>query len=260
MAIITLTTDLGDKDFYQSALKGSILNQLPSVNIVDISHNIALFDIAQAAFTIRNSYKFFPKGTVHVIGVDTGYTSNPKYLALASDGHYFVGPDNGIFSLLFDKDPTKIVEIALKINAETPHFPIKDIFVKAACHLANGGTLDILGKQIPEVNRRGILQPTNDKHYILGSVIYVDAFENVITNISKELFNRIRKNRTFEISFKRKESITSISKLYNDVPEGEKLCLFGLSNYLEIAINKGNAAGLLGLKLGDSVRIEFYDN
>lgn len=257
MAIITLTTDLGHKDFYQSAVKGAILSLLPDVNIVDISHQIAPFNVAQAAYVIGNAYRFFPAGTVHVIGVDTHYQPVSRYLALARDGQFFIGPDNGIFSLLFEEDPEEVVEINMRSAAEFAHFPLLDVFVKAACHLAGGQPLDTLGAPAAELNRRAFLQPVHGPDLIRGSVIHIDSFQNVITNIKRELFEQVRNKRPFELYFSRNESISEISRYYNEVQEGEKLCLFGISGHLEIAINKGNAAGLLGLDLGDIVIMQF---
>jgi S-adenosylmethionine hydrolase len=257
MAIITLTTDLGDKDFYQAALKGSLVSLLPTVNIIDITHNISAFNIPQAAFVLKNAFPYFPKGTVHLIGIDSVYNEQTKYLGLKYNGHYFIGSDNGIFSLLFDGEPTEIVELNIMQDLKFLHFPLTDIFAKAATHLANKGCLSDIGIPIRELEQKMNLQPVIEKDVIRGSVIYIDRFQNVITNISKDLFSRVQQNRDFILYFKRNESISQLSWHYNEVPEGEKLCLFGISNYLEIAINKGNASGLLGLHLGDIVRIEF---
>ncbi|HYH56986.1 MAG TPA: SAM-dependent chlorinase/fluorinase [Anseongella sp.] len=259
MAIITLTTDLGHKDFYQSAIKGAILSHLPDVNIVDISHQIAPFNVAQAAYVIRNAYRFFPPGTIHIIGVDAHYQSRPRYLALLHEAHYFIGPDNGIFSLLFDHTPERIVELGIRPDPAFLHFPLLDIFVKAAGHLAAGGALGDLGNAVNDVNQRAFLQPVHEPGLIRGSVIYIDSFQNVVTNITRRLFREVRNERPFELYFSRNESITEISNYYNEVPEGEKLCLFGISGYLEIAINKGNASGLLGLDIGDIVIIQFEE-
>ncbi|RZK60101.1 MAG: hypothetical protein EOO91_02665 [Pedobacter sp.] len=204
MAIITLTTDLGSKDFYQAALKGSILNILPTANIVDITHEVPSFNISYAAFVLKNAYPYFPKNTVHLIGIDSVFSENTKYISLRYKDHYFVGADNGIFSLLLDEAPDELVELNI------------------------------------------------------GSVIYIDTFCNVITNITKDLFTKIQRNRDFTLYFRKSETITQLSWHYNEVPEGEKLCLFGISNHLEIAINKGKASGLLGLHLSDIVRVEFH--
>ena len=259
MAIITLTTDLGDKDIYQAALKGSILKLLPSVNIVDITNSVAAYNIQQAAFILKNSFYYFPDTTVHLIGIDTLFNAYTKYLALSYKNHYFVGADNGIFSLMFDTSPDEIVEINIMQDLKFLHFPLADIFVKAACHLASGGKLTDIGIPLHNIEMKMNLQPVVEKNLIKGSVIYIDSFQNVIINITKEFFNTVQQGRRFVLSFKRNETINRLSWHYNEVPEGEKLCLFGISDHLEIAINKGNASGLLGLNLGDSVIIEFED-
>ena len=257
MAIITLTTDLGDKDIYQAALKGSILKLLPEVNIVDITHSVAAFNVQQAAFILKNSFYYFPDAAVHLIGIDTVYNTDTKYLAVSYKNHYFVGSDNGIFSLMFDSDPDEIVEINIMQDLKFLHFPLADIFVKAACHLASGGTLSKIGVPVTSIEKKMNLQPVIEKNVIKGAVIYIDSFQNVITNITKEFFNKVQQGRRFVLYFKRNETINQLSWHYNEVPEGEKLCLFGISDHLEIAINKGNASGLLGLNLGDSVIIDF---
>ncbi|PWK78249.1 hypothetical protein LX99_02089 [Mucilaginibacter oryzae] len=257
MAIITLTTDLGDKDIYQAALKGSIYKSLPTVNIVDITNNVAAFNVQQAAFILKNSFHYFPDDTVHLIGIDTVYSDHTKYLAIRYKKHYFVGADNGIFSLMFDSPPEEIVEINIMQDLKFLHFPLADIFVKAACHLARGGKLNEIGLPVEEIENKMNLQPVIEKNQIKGVVIYIDSFQNVITNITKEFFNRVQQGRRFVLNFKRNETITDLSWHYNEVPVGEKLCLFGISDHLEIAINKGNASGLLGLNLNDKVIIEF---
>jgi S-adenosylmethionine hydrolase len=257
MAIITLTTDLGDKDIYQAALKGSILKMLPTVNIIDITHAVQAFNIQQAAFILKNSFYYFPEETVHLIGIDTVYNKDTKYLAIKYRGHYFVGADNGIFSLMFNDDPEEMVELTIMQDLKFLHFPLADIFVRAACHLAKGGKLTDIGVPVDTVQKKMNLQPVIEKNLIRGVVIYIDSFQNVITNITKDFFMKVQQGRRFILYFKRNETITHLSWFYNEVPEGEKLCLFGISDHLEIAINKGNASGLLGLNLGDSVIIDF---
>jgi len=257
MAIITLTTDLGDKDIYLAALKGSIFKLLPTVNIVDVTNSVSAFNIQQAAFILKNSFYYFPDNTVHLIGIDTVYSGQTKYLAVRYKNHYFVGADNGIFSLMFNTEPDEMVEINIMQDLKFLHFPLADIFVKAACHLASGGNINEIGLPVSGIEKKMTLQPVLEKNLIKGVVIYIDSFQNVITNITKDLFNKQQRGRQFVLSFKRNESINHLSWHYSEVPEGEKLCLFGISDHLEIAINKGNASGLLGLNLGDSVIIDF---
>ncbi|WP_432712807.1 SAM hydrolase/SAM-dependent halogenase family protein [Pedobacter sp.] len=258
MAIITLTTDLGSKDFYQAALKGSILTIFPDAQIIDITHEVPSFNISYAAFVLKNAYPYFPKGTVHLIGIDSVFSEKTKYLALKYNEHFFVGADNGIFSLLFDGPPEEIVELNIMQDLKYLHFPLVDIFVKAAIHLAKSGKLKEIGLPVDGIEERMLLHPVIEPNMIRGSVIYVDTFSNVITNITKDLFSKVQLNREFTLHFRKSETITQLSWHYNEVAEGEKLCLFGISNHLEIAINKGKASGLLGLHLGDIVRIEFH--
>jgi hypothetical protein len=257
MAIITLTTDLGTKDFYLAALKGRILTLMPSATLIDITHDIPSFNIPFAAFSLRNSFPFFPENTVHLIGIDSVFDENTKFLALKHRGHYFVGADNGVFSLIFDEEPEEVVEINILQDLKFLNYPLVDILAKAVVSLAKGGNLSSIGLPSGDIKKRTLLQPVVDNNTIRGSVIYIDGFANVITNISKELFTKVQQNRGFVLHFKRNETISHLSWHYNEVEEGEKLCLFGISNHLEIAINKGKAAGLLGLQLGDIIRVEF---
>lgn len=262
MPVITLTTDWGLKDHYVSAVKGYILSQLPGVNIIDISHLSPSHDMVQASFIFLNSYRNFPEGTVHVIGVNSirEDEENSEYIAVYDKGHYFIGCDNGFFSIVFPQDPEKIVLLSAAKDLKTT-FPERDIFVKAACHLANGGLPEDLGDEKTGMNRKLILQPVVDDKVIRAAVAYVDSYKNLITNVSKELFEQVARGRNFIIFIRSFEyELNKISKSYHEVDKGEKLALFNSSGYLEIAINKGPASTLLGLKNGDSIRIEFYDN
>src|SRR3984885_7288035 len=166
MAIITLTTDLGDKDIYQAALKGSIYKLLPTVNIVDITNSVSAFNIQQAAFILKNSFYYFPDNTVHLIGIDTVYSGQTKYMAIRYKKHYFVGSDNGIFSLMFNQQPDEMVEINIMQDLKFLHFPLADIFVKAACHLAKGGKLTEIGVPITDIEQKMNLQPVIEKNLI----------------------------------------------------------------------------------------------
>ena len=130
MPIITLTSDLGLKDYYVGSIKGAILSQFPEVRIVDITHTVPKYDIAQAAFIMKNVFKDFPKGTIHIIGVRPESSSSISQIALEKDGHYFIGADNGMFSLIFDSDPDKLVELNLNQDTDIITFPTKDVFVK----------------------------------------------------------------------------------------------------------------------------------
>ena len=266
MKIITLTTDMGLKDYYVASVKGTILSQYPEAVIVDISHQIAPFDVVQAFFVLSNCYKDFPKGTIHIIGVNPFETDNIRHLLIEHEGHYFIGADNGIFSLLFSKNPANIYELNLVEDTLTQSFPTKNIFTIAATHIAKGGRPEIIGSRTDSLNKLQLFRATAESNIIKGTVIYIDSYGNVITNISIQLFNEVRKNRPFKIYLTRAGyTISKISKNYNEVPEGEKLALFSSSGHLEIAINKGvegsggGANKLFGLKISDTITIEFED-
>lgn len=258
MPIITLTTDWGTKDHYTGAVKGALLSLMPDAKIVDITHEIPSFDIGPASFVIRNCFRSFPEGTIHIIGINTEASTETPHTMILYDGHYFIGADNGIFSLIFDHKPDKIIELDITQDSDYFTFSTRDVFVKAAYLIIKGENPESLGFVKESLVELIPLKPVVEQNTIKGNVIYIDAYENVVTNISEDLFNEERKGKTYTISF-RGYDISELSKAYKDVDPGEKLALFGVSGFLEIAINMGNASSLLGLKLKDSVRIDFED-
>ncbi|MBL4736241.1 MAG: SAM-dependent chlorinase/fluorinase, partial [Flavobacteriales bacterium] len=214
--------------------------------------------VFQASFIIKNAYKNFPKETIHILGLNPETTSETSYLAIYADGHYFIGPDNGIFSLIFDVTPDLIVELNLNQDTDYLTFPTKDLFVKAACHIARGGTLEVIGKMRQDILEKIVIQPVVDGNVLRGNVIYIDSYKNAFTNITEKIFADAAKGRNYNIYFgKSSYNIRRICKSYGEVPAGEMLALFSSTGFLEIAINKGNADELLGLQLNDMVRVEF---
>lgn len=264
MPIVTLISDLGTKDYYVASVKGALLALAPAATIVDVSHEIPPFDIFQAAFNLKNAFPHFPEGTLHVIGVETAGTKHARNLAIKYRGQYFFGTDNGIFSLIFEEEPEQIVEIILGSEDGNIIFPMRDILAKSAGFVANGGNLEVLGPKSKTFAQRAIFNPVTTANEIRGTVIYVDTYGNVFTNITLKDFERIRGLRNFAIYFSgANQPIRKISEHYGEVPEGERLAIFSSSGYLQIAINKGvqgsggGASQLFGLKLNHSVRIEF---
>ena len=257
MAIITLTTDLGLKDYYVASVKGSIYKLLPEVQIVDISHIIPAFNIQEAAYVLQNSYPFFPEGTVHIIGVNAECTEETPHICLLIEGQYFIGADNGIFSLLFEKKPDKVVELTISPDKKESVFPVRDVFTKAACHLARGGAMDLLGNVKKGFNERILFKPIYTGNSLRGTVIYIDSFNNVVTNITESLIQEASQGRSYFVSFGGRNEINTISKAYTDVQEGELLAMFNAAGQLEIAMNHGKASQMLFLHVGDSVSIMF---
>lgn len=276
MAIITLTTDFGEKDHFAGATKGAIYNELNDVRIVDISHSVSPFSIPEAAYIIQNAYSSFPKGTIHIIGIDSEINPENKHIAVKLDDHYFICANNGIMSMICAEiAPEKIVEINIHDKIQTS-FPVLDVFVKVACHIARGGTLEVIGKTISNIKPIKNIMPyvNEDKTQIIGSIIYIDNYGNVVTNIKRSFFETVQKGREFEISV-RNYKFKRVFEKYSDIvdfktpedkrnDEGRGLVVFNSSNYLEIAVYKsntatvGSAASLMGLDLLDSVTINFY--
>ncbi len=260
MAIITLTTDLGTKDSYLASVKACIYSQLKDVKIIDISNHINPFDIQQAAYILRNCFKDFPPGTIHIVSVDDELSASNEHLAVKVHSQYFIGTDNGFFSLLLNEiNPEKIVKLNITLTTNCLTFSCKNIFVPAACHLARGGTMEIIGMPVDDFKVKKMeLKPVLQSDTIRGAVVYIDRYGNAITNIKKDEFEKVQKGRTFTILFGREdEKITNLSLQYRDVDPAEKLAIFDQNNYLQIAINQGVASKLLGLKLHEIIRIEF---
>jgi S-adenosylmethionine hydrolase len=263
MAIITLTTDLGIEDYYVSAVKGSILKAMKGeVTIVDITNKIKIFDIRNAAYTVKHSFENFPKGTVHIVGVDSGISTSRQAILMEYKGHFFIGADNGLFSLIYDSAPTSFYELNLDIDTNVLTFPTRDIFAKAACHIARGGTPEFIGKRIEKIATFQKPIPQTQDYFIRGSVVHIDSYGNAITNITKKLFDDIGKKRSFTIGFRNYE-VKELSPTYSDVGDGIKLALFNTGGNLEIAINRGvegyggSASQLLGLKEDEIVTVTF---
>ncbi|HLO73238.1 MAG TPA: SAM-dependent chlorinase/fluorinase [Flavobacterium sp.] len=274
MSIITLTTDFGHKDYFVGALKGKILSELKEAVLVDISHDIDLFNTLEASYCIEAAYSNFPKGTIHIIGVDSERVADTQHIALQWDDHFFICADNGILNALLQK------KVAQKIVAINIHDRLHnnasdmDVFVAVACHIARGGLLNVIGKEITELKNVNAASTivSNDLTTLKGQIIYIDSFGNCVTNISQKQFIDVARNRAYEIQVKNKK-INRIHKSYSDFPivenkqlkdfEGDFLALFNENGFLEIAIYKsnpktvGSASTLLGLKFRDMITIEF---
>jgi len=266
MNIITLTSDYGTKDFFISAIKGRILSEMEHAKIIDISHNITPFHLTECAYIIQNAYKNFPKNTIHIIALDTEKSKHKRHIATYIDGHYFITSDSGLLSLIFPKiNATEIVDINIAGDYATELFPAKDIFVKAACHILRGGKLNILGENIQHLKSFTPPVPSeiNNGETIVGEVIYIDRFGNLITNIEKDFFKQKKSQREFVIHLPRGNKVKKIDTTYSDVKESEIVILFNSSSLLEIAINradknaKSGASTLLGIKTGDQIIINF---
>ena len=283
MPIITLTTDFGLKDHYVGTLKGKIFSKNLEVNIVDISHNVSPFNTIEAAYIIGASYKSFPLGTIHLIGVDCELNKETQQVAVLWNGHYFICADNGILSmLLLNQAPEKIVLIDQVKFSDSSQNDLNTL-INVTCFLANGGLISDVGAPFSNLRTVFNMQPkvSTDKKTISGNVIYMDHLGNAVTNISSDLFKEVHKNRNFEIPMsallheKKSVPIVRIFQRYSEVADvgnydvlqysGSKLAVFNEAGFLEIAIfrsgpNVGSAKTLLGMKYRDVVIINFNDD
>jgi len=276
MPIITLTTDFGTKDHFVGAIKGAIYNELKEARVVDISHQISPFNITESAYILKNSYINFPEGTIHIVGVDSEISVENKPIAIQLENQYFICCDNGILSMITNEiNPEKIVEITIQ-DTEEHKFSVLGVFVKVACHIARGGMLEVIGKKIDKIKTLYEIQPqiNPEQNQIVGSIIYIDNFGNVISNISQSTFNSVGKGRDFEI-IARSYKFTKIYKKYNDIvdftipkekrqDDGKRLAIFNSAKFLEISMYRSNlktvggASSLLGLKYRDNITVRFF--
>lgn len=257
MPIITLTTDWNKSDYYIGSVKGKILSHDPTIQIIDISHQVQPFNVMQAAFIVRNCCYDFPKGTIHIIGINAALNSKKPLLIIEKDGHYFLAADNGIAGLIGGDKPDNVFLVESK---KAINFMSLDVFIETAIFIIKGEPFKNFSKKTDEYEKIIPLRPVIEQNLINGSVIYIDSFSNAITNITHETFKKVGQGKSFEIYIQSNHyKIDRINKTYSDSISGELLAIFNSIGLLEIAINHGNAADLLNLTKNSAIRIKFYD-
>ena len=248
MALITLTSDIGRQDFLTGAVKGQLLQINSQFRIVDISHELSPFNYPQAAYVCRNAIKNFPPKTLHIVLVNL-FDKHPDHLLFIEHNKQYIGcADNGLITMILEETPEKIVSLPLNSSSQKNTLNCAETFAKAYQKILDGTPIEECGDPGISIEVKNPLRPLLGEKFIEGQIIFIDNFENVIINITKEEFEEQRRGRSFKIVFKRDEIIEKISESYADVHESEKLALFNSASYLERAINKGNAAGLFGLE------------
>ncbi len=258
MAIITFMSDFGESDHYVAAVKAIILNFNSNLNIVDISHQIEHCNIAHGSYVLKSVFREFPKGTVHLVAVNTTGNNKEGFIGLKLEEHFFVGADNGLLGLISELESKQVVDIN-SINPVNTTFPARDILALAAAKLGSGGNIEELGPELEEYKKMIGRQVRATKKQIAGNIIRVDHFGNLITNIDKQTFDILSKDKGFEVTFGR-ESFSAINENYNSVESGECFVVFNSNGLLEIGIKQGNAAQLLGLEYDSPVTINFEDH
>lgn len=248
MSIITLTSDIGLQDYLVGAIKGHLWQHCPDCQVMDISHHISPFNLPQATYICKSAFSFFPENTFHFVLINLFDRKQEHVLLARHNGQYIGCADNGLLTMIAEGTPEKVIRLPLDTTPPKNTFTIINTLMRAVKALQAGHSMEQVGEVVNEIVIRHKLQPLTGDDYIEGQIIHIDSFENVVVNITRTQFDHWRKGRRFSIFFRRDEVITQMSETYADVPEGHKLALFNAAGYLEIAVNKGNAAGLFGLQ------------
>jgi S-adenosylmethionine hydrolase len=254
MAVITLLTDFGDKDYYVGLFKGDLYTSSPSAKIVDISHSIPPYDIVTAAFFLKNVYAHFPKGTIHIVRVYEQGIGKQKLLAAKYQNYYFIAPDNGLLTMVFDEKPDLIVEVDMKqVKLKT----LEDYYCRVVKEITFNNNIGSIGMATSSYMEKHTMIPVLQDNKIVGNVVHIDNFGNAITNIHVDDIRRFDDKKQMRINYRKYDYIDRIVENYTDVPQTYSLARFNSLGYLELCINCGHAADLLGLAKSDAVQILF---
>lgn len=262
-ALIVLLTDFGADDEYVGVMKGVISSINPEAKTIDLCHEVSPQDIMEAGFILYKSYKYFPKETIFLVVVDPGVGTRRRAVVLEAAGYYFVAPDNGVLSFILRKEKvSRIVELTNRryfLAAISRTFHGRDLFAPAAAHLSRGVDPARFGSELKELIKLNISSPSvSPKGSLVGEVIHIDRFGNLITNIDHESFGRFQKNHPvgpFKIRVGRK-TVPKLVNFYSETRAGELLAIFGSSDHLEISLNLGSAQDALGVKKGVKVELK----
>lgn len=257
MSIITIVSDWYKNDYYLAALKGRILSNVPNVQIIDISHNIKSFNIFETAFILKNSFYNFPENTIHLICVSSVYSEENPFIIVKAYNHFFVGVDNGIFSLMFGENIEEAVKVKLPIINKS--FMELDIYPEIVKRILQEKKINNIGEKYERIKKQTQILPIFNEDSINGIIIYIDSYYNAITNINKDLFYKLCNNRKFNIFVQSNYyKISKISESYSEAPPGELVAIFNSIDLLEIAINQGKITELLNLNIGSTIKIKFF--
>ncbi len=253
MDIVTLITDFGMRDYYVALLKGAILKESPQCRFIDVTHDIPPQDIMEAAFFLKGVFRKFPKEVRHVVAVNSCYSPSAQFIFFEREGHFFIGPNNGVFSLVFDDLHESEIRAYPVINGSDSLYNNVANILRL---LVDNDWKDV-GEDLAKLDTRINLKPVITSREIRATIVYVDHFGNVIVNLDRKSFEKVRDGRNFKIYYKTSDPITRISAKFSDVGIGEVCAYFNEVDQLELAINMGNAHELLGLNKNEMIQINF---
>lgn len=251
MAVVTLTTEWRADDYYFGIVRGTLERLVPGISVITNSWGLPPFNIAQAAFIIRNTFPHYPEGSVHLIFVHTEAGGKSRPLLVKAHGHFFVGTDNGIFSLALNSEPEMVNLLSDRENRGDLY-----LFAQTAADIISGRDPAEIGESVDNIREMVPLRATIDSNAVNGSVIFIDSYGNACTNITREIFSRVFGKNDFVIYIQHsKHRIGKLSNNYNDVAVGELLARFNNLDLLEIAINGANIGELYSLGPGSVIRV-----
>ena len=257
--IITLTTDFGTSDHLVASMKGVILNINPAARLVDLNHGVAPCDILDGALSIANCYRYFPPRTIHVVVVDPGVGTQRRPLLVRAEKQYFVAPDNGVLSLIYERESCTVRHISAEhyfLNPVSPTFHGRDIFAPTAAWLAKAFQTEAFGPEIADFVRFTMPKAKPAGQSVKGVVLRVDAFGNLMTNLTAEdVPAAMAASGEIKLAVNGKEVKKMVLTFGLGAP-GEPVALFGSAGFLEIAVNRGNAARTLGVNRGAEVTLD----
>lgn len=257
-ALVSIISDWKNHDYYLCTVKSAIIAAVPDVRFIDVTHDIPAYNEQRAAFVLRSSYKAFPEGIVNLMCVNTEANSENPYVIIKNRGQYFIGTDTGIFGLVFDNQPEMVIYIYPDTLPKTYTFPCLSIYSKLACFILGGSDITTLGEKVDDIKRKTPLAPKITEGMIVGHILYIDSYNNGITNINRETFEKHVGSGKFDIFINsNKYHVDKICNSYNEVEKGDLVVIFNSLDLLEVAIREEDAASLLSLDKKTLISIRY---
>jgi len=255
MQTVTIISDFGIKDHYSALLKGAVLSHHKDVQFIDVTHQVDTHDIRHAAYILKAINRKFPEGTIHIVAVNNYYKKDYEIICFEYKNQFYIGPNNGVFSLAFDSvDESQIYKILVD---ESDNNNLFQCIAHGVSLISKGLSITEVGPPLNYYDKKLEVQPVITDNEIRATIVHIDKYDNVVLNVNREFFEHLRKDRGVEIYFKYHQPVTQIHRIYSQVAVGEVVCLFNSANLLEISINMGRAATQLDLLRDETIPIRF---